>query len=115
MTGHILFPTTSAILYTSTVIYANEVDPNSLATTNISHYEAPSPQSRLLSKGEAYLYGTLAVLVVSLLSLTGAAILPILDKKMAYRASMLTFMALAVGTMTSDAFLHMIPEDLKFN
>lgn len=37
-------------------------------------------------------------------------ILPFLKRKAAYNSVMLLFMSLAVGTMTSDAVLHLIPE-----
>jgi len=52
------------------------------------------------------------VAVVSLLSLAGITVIPFVKNKVAYDGVMLTFMALAVGTMTSDALLHLIPETL---
>lgn len=58
---------------------------------------------------EIYLYGTLAVFLVSALSLTGVLILPWFRKR-GYQYSMVFFMSLAVGTLTADALLHLIPE-----
>lgn len=61
---------------------------------------------------EPYVYGSLSVTVVSLLSLAGVIVIPFIKRKVTYDGVMLTFMALAVGTMTSDAMLHLVPEAL---
>lgn len=70
------------------------------------------PAGRVRPKWEPYVYGTISVTIVSLLSLAGVVVIPFIKRKMTYDGVMLTFMALAVGTMTSDALLHLIPETL---
>ncbi|XP_077978262.1 zinc transporter ZIP12-like [Glandiceps talaboti] len=65
-----------------------------------------SPASAIM-----YLWGTLIVLFISLMALLGILLIP-LASKVSYHRVMHTMIALAVGTMTSDALLHLIPEAL---
>jgi zinc transporter ZupT len=58
---------------------------------------------------EVYLYGTIAVLVVSGMSFVGAATIPFMRKR-GFNMIMIFFMALAVGTMAADSLLHLIPQ-----
>lgn len=69
-------------------------------------------ETRKTTDNRKYLYGSLSVALVSILSLLGVIVIPFVKQKQAYDGVMLTFMALAVGTMTSDALLHLIPETL---
>ncbi|XP_071943352.1 metal cation symporter ZIP14-like [Antedon mediterranea] len=58
-----------------------------------------------------YGWGTLSVLIISLLSLVGAATIPMLNSS-TYDKVLQVFIALAIGTMSGDAFLHLMPEAL---
>ncbi|KIH54773.1 hypothetical protein ANCDUO_15079 [Ancylostoma duodenale] len=58
---------------------------------------------------KALIYGTAATTVVSLLSLSGACIIPLLTGKAKHRW-MHFFVAMAVTTLSSDAILHIIPQ-----
>ncbi|PAV75618.1 hypothetical protein WR25_16968 [Diploscapter pachys] len=57
----------------------------------------------------ALIYGTVSTLIVSLLSLAGAAIIPLLTGRWKHRW-MHFFIAMAVATLSSDAILHIIPQ-----
>jgi len=70
------------------------------------------PPGKYRAGWEPYVYGSISVGIVSLLSLAGVIIIPFIKNKLAYDSVMLTFMALAVGCMTSDALLHLVPETL---
>ncbi len=65
--------------------------------------------SHLLCHFSAYIYGSVSILVISLLSLGGAAFLPLLRSRAKHRWFQV-FIALGVATLTTDAILHMIPE-----
>lgn len=64
-------------------------------------------------------YGFLAVAIVSLCSVFGVAIIPVMDKVF-YHKIVLFLIALAVGTLVGDAMLHLFPhvrvktEELNF-
>ncbi|KAK3084629.1 hypothetical protein FSP39_016559, partial [Pinctada imbricata] len=58
-----------------------------------------------------YGYGTLANIACCLCSLGGAVILPCAKRyEKAYKVVLAIFMGLAVGTLASDAMLHLLPE-----
>ncbi|XP_077524877.1 zinc transporter ZIP6-like [Amblyomma americanum] len=63
------------------------------------------------STAELYGYGTLSVFIISLCSLMGVLLLPCLARH-AYYYIMMGFIGLSFGTMTGDAFLHLIPQVL---
>ncbi|XP_070576100.1 zinc transporter ZIP12-like [Ptychodera flava] len=63
---------------------------------------------------QMYLWGTLTVLLISLLALLGVLFIPLASRK-AYHTVMQTLTALAVGTMTTDALLHLIPHALELH
>lgn len=59
-------------------------------------------------KSVVWLYSTLAIIGVSLCGLLGVAVIPIMEKH--YYHHVLQFLvALAVGTLTGDALLHLLP------
>ncbi|XP_070548906.1 zinc transporter ZIP12-like [Ptychodera flava] len=60
---------------------------------------------------EAYLWGTLAVFVICLCSILGVLTIPAAGKSV-YNKLMQTLIGLAVGTLASDALLHLIPHSL---
>lgn len=64
-----------------------------------------------LTTAELYGYGTLSVFIISLCSLMGVLLLPCLARH-AYYYIMMGFIGLSFGTMTGDAFLHLIPQVL---
>ena len=56
-----------------------------------------------------YGYGTVAVLIISLLAFGGLLLFPTIGSP-AYKLTMQFFIALGVGTLSGDALLHVIPE-----
>ncbi|RMB90954.1 hypothetical protein DUI87_32552 [Hirundo rustica rustica] len=59
-------------------------------------------------------YGFLCVSVISLCSLVGASVVPFM-KKTFYKRLLLYFIALAIGTLYSNALFQLIPEAFGFN
>jgi hypothetical protein len=55
-----------------------------------------------------YVYGFIAVLIVSALSLVGLLTLPILYK-ISFEYVLNLFTAIAIGTLFGDAMFHLIP------
>ncbi|XP_055957048.1 zinc transporter ZIP12 [Patella vulgata] len=72
------------------------------ATTD--HDDSTTP-----TEAERYGYSSLAVFIITLCALFGAILFPF-SKNRCYDGFMAVFMGLAVGTLTSDALLHLIPE-----
>ncbi|KAM4676497.1 metal cation symporter ZIP14 isoform 1-T2 [Discoglossus pictus] len=66
------------------------------------------------SPGEVWGYGILCVTVISLCSLLGAGVVPFM-KKACYKRLLLFFIALAIGTLYSNALFQLIPEAFGFN
>ncbi|XP_056427041.1 metal cation symporter ZIP14 isoform X2 [Hyla sarda] len=66
------------------------------------------------SSGEVWGYGFLCVTVISLCSLMGAGVVPFM-KKSCYKRLLLFFIALAIGTLYSNALFQLIPEAFGFN
>lgn len=65
------------------------------------------------SRASVWFYSTLAIIVISLCGLFGVAVIPIVEKKF-YFYVLQFFMALAVGTLTGDALLHLLPHSMRF-
>ncbi|KAI5613349.1 zinc transporter ZIP14 precursor [Silurus asotus] len=59
-------------------------------------------------------YGFVCVTVISLCSLLGASVVPFM-KKTCYKRLLLYFIALAIGTLYSNALFQLIPEAFGFN
>ncbi|MGH0145073.1 UNVERIFIED_CONTAM: hypothetical protein FKN15_004710 [Acipenser sinensis] len=63
---------------------------------------------------EVWGYGFLCVTVISLCSLVGACVVPFMRKTF-YKRMLLYFIALAIGTLYSNALFQLIPEAFGFN
>ncbi|CAN0065139.1 metal cation symporter ZIP14 [Lampetra fluviatilis] len=61
------------------------------------------------SPAEVWGYGFLCVTIISLCSLVGASVVPFMRKKF-YRRLLMYFIALAIGTLYSNALFQLIPE-----
>uniref|UniRef100_F7D964 Uncharacterized protein n=1 Tax=Ornithorhynchus anatinus TaxID=9258 RepID=F7D964_ORNAN len=70
----------------------------------------PAPSAGRLTQTEKYLYGSLATLLVCLGSLVGLVFLSCSACAAASRYVTQTFLSLAVGSLTGDAVLHLIPK-----
>ncbi|KAK3607820.1 hypothetical protein CHS0354_031320 [Potamilus streckersoni] len=64
---------------------------------------------RLPTDAERYGYGTIGNFLCCVCSIGGAFVIPCAGKNL-YRVLMATFVGLAVGTLTGDALIHLLPE-----
>ncbi|XP_014845435.1 PREDICTED: zinc transporter ZIP14 isoform X1 [Poecilia mexicana] len=71
----------------------------------------PAPRP---SDAEVWGYGLLCVTLISLCSLIGASVVPFM-KKTFYKRLLLYFIALAIGTLYSNALFQLIPEAFGFD
>ncbi|XP_007442410.2 zinc transporter ZIP4 isoform X1 [Python bivittatus] len=71
-----------------------------------------APAEGHLTTAEKYIYGSLATLVVCLCALFGIVVLLCTTCISAYQYVIQTFVSLAVGSLTGDAMLHLIPRFL---
>ena len=74
------------------------------ATTDLPETVPDKP-----SKSETWGFGILAVTIISLCSLVGISLLPLMKSEW-YDKVLLYLIALAVGTLSSNAIFHLIPE-----
>lgn len=63
---------------------------------------------------EIYGYGTIAIAIISALSLLGVCLLPCIKKRI-YEKILIVLTGLAIGTLVSDAVLHILPELFKMS
>ncbi|XP_074622315.1 metal cation symporter ZIP14-like isoform X1 [Acropora palmata] len=73
-----------------------------------SHQSTSAPMETEKHMGKIWGYGIAAVTVISLTSLAGVATLPLLGKRV-YKKILALLVALAVGTLSGDAVLHLLP------
>lgn len=66
--------------------------------TNVDHYFLPT----------AWICGIISITVISLLSLLGVILVPIINQG-CFKFLLTFLVALAVGTMSGDALLHLLP------
>lgn len=66
------------------------------------------------TEAEVWGYGLLCVTVISLCSLVGASVVPFMRKTF-YKRLLLYFIALAIGTLYSNALFQLIPEAFGFD
>ncbi|XP_029442300.1 zinc transporter ZIP4-like, partial [Rhinatrema bivittatum] len=71
----------------------------------------PEPSGKL-STAEKYLYGTISTLIICLCSVFGITLLLCTTCISAYQYIIQLFVSLAVGSLTGDAILHLIPQFL---
>ncbi|KAM9858998.1 metal cation symporter ZIP14 isoform 2-T3 [Aulostomus maculatus] len=76
--------------------------------------ELHSEPSQRPSDAEVWGYGILCVTLISLCSLVGASVVPFM-KKTFYKRLLLYFIALAIGTLYSNALFQLIPEAFGFD
>jgi solute carrier family 39 (zinc transporter), member 12 len=58
---------------------------------------------------EEYIFGTIAIVIISLIALVGIFLLPCFGRSI-YDKILVVLTALAAGTLFSDAMLHILPE-----
>ncbi|XP_076854000.1 metal cation symporter ZIP14 isoform X2 [Brachyhypopomus gauderio] len=75
--------------------------------------QEPDPSARP-SDAEVWGYGFLCVTLISLCSLMGASVVPFMRKTF-YKRLLLYFIALAIGTLYSNALFQLIPEAFGFD
>jgi zinc transporter ZupT len=68
--------------------------------------------TKVESRASVWFYSTIAIILISLCGLAGVAVIPIVDKNF-YFYVLQFFMALAVGTLTGDALLHLLPHAMR--
>lgn len=73
-----------------------------------SHNDNINEESRSL----VWIYGTVAITAISLCGLAGVLVIPIVDKHY-YFYVLQFFMALAVGTLTGDSLMHLLPHSIQ--
>lgn len=71
-----------------------------------------SESTKKESRGKVWFYATLAIIAISLCGLFGVIVIPIVDKNY-YFYVLQYFMAVAVGTLTGDALLHLLPHSMR--
>lgn len=76
---------------------------------SVLHLSVPSGR---LTVAERYIYGSLATLVICLCALLGIVLLLCTACASAYQYVIQGFVSLAVGSLTGDALLHLIPQFL---
>uniref|UniRef100_A0A8C3I3N3 Solute carrier family 39 member 4 n=1 Tax=Chrysemys picta bellii TaxID=8478 RepID=A0A8C3I3N3_CHRPI len=74
---------------------------------SVPHLSAPGNR---LTEAERYIYGSLATLVICLCALLGIVLLLCTACASAYPYVIQGFVSLAVGSLTGDALLHLIPQ-----
>ncbi|KAM5309987.1 metal cation symporter ZIP14 isoform 2-T2 [Glossophaga mutica] len=91
-----------------------QLDSQACASKNQEDEEDEQTQAGGPSPVEVWGYGLLCVTVISLCSLMGASVVPFM-KKTFYKRLLLYFIALAIGTLYSNALFQLIPEAFGFN
>lgn len=91
-----------------------QLDSRACPSKNQEDEENEQTEEGRPSSMEVWGYGLLCVTVISLCSLMGASVLPFM-KKTFYKRLLLYFIALAIGTLFSNALFQLIPEAFGFN
>ncbi|XP_019497543.1 PREDICTED: zinc transporter ZIP14 isoform X2 [Hipposideros armiger] len=91
-----------------------QLDSRACSSENQENEENEQTEEGRPSSMEVWGYGLLCVTVISLCSLMGASVVPFM-KKTFYKRLLLYFIALAIGTLYSNALFQLIPEAFGFN
>uniref|UniRef100_A0A2K6AKR7 Metal cation symporter ZIP14 n=1 Tax=Mandrillus leucophaeus TaxID=9568 RepID=A0A2K6AKR7_MANLE len=91
-----------------------QLDSRACTSENQENEENEQTEEGRPSAVEVWGYGLLCVTVISLCSLLGASVVPFM-KKTFYKRLLLYFIALAIGTLYSNALFQLIPEAFGFN
>ncbi|CAO2591503.1 Metal cation symporter ZIP14 [Lemmus lemmus] len=91
-----------------------QLDSRACTSQNQENEENEQSEEGKPSAIEVWGYGLLCVTVISLCSLMGASVVPFM-KKTFYKRLLLYFIALAIGTLYSNALFQLIPEAFGFN
>ncbi|MXQ97000.1 hypothetical protein E5288_WYG002820 [Bos mutus] len=91
-----------------------QLDSRACSSENQENEENEQTEEGRPSSVEVWGYGLLCVTVISLCSLLGASVVPFM-KKTFYKRLLLYFIALAIGTLYSNALFQLIPEAFGFN
>ncbi|XP_048368798.1 metal cation symporter ZIP14 [Sphaerodactylus townsendi] len=91
-----------------------QLESKACTSENLENEENEQTEEGKPSSAEVWGYGFLCVTVISLCSLVGASVVPFM-KKTFYKRLLLYFIALAIGTLYSNALFQLIPEAFGFN
>ncbi|KAM6431872.1 metal cation symporter ZIP14 isoform 1-T3 [Liasis olivaceus] len=91
-----------------------QLESKACMSENLENEEDERMKEGKPSSTEVWGYGFLCVTVISLCSLVGASVVPFM-KKTFYKRLLLYFIALAIGTLYSNALFQLIPEAFGFN
>uniref|UniRef100_A0A8C3NHR3 Metal cation symporter ZIP14 n=1 Tax=Geospiza parvula TaxID=87175 RepID=A0A8C3NHR3_GEOPR len=91
-----------------------QLESGACTSENLENEENEQTEESRPSSAEVWGYGFLCVSVISLCSLVGASVVPFM-KKTFYKRLLLYFIALAIGTLYSNALFQLIPEAFGFN
>ncbi|KAM7153205.1 metal cation symporter ZIP14 isoform 2-T2 [Macrochelys suwanniensis] len=91
-----------------------QLESRACTAENLENEENEQTEEGKPSSAEVWGYGFLCVTVISLCSLVGASVVPFM-KKTFYKRLLLYFIALAIGTLYSNALFQLIPEAFGFN
>lgn len=90
-----------------------QLDSRACSSENQENEEDEQTEEGRPSTVEVWGYGLLCVTIISLCSLMGASVVPFM-KKTFYKRLLLYFIALAIGTLYSNALFQLIPEAFGF-
>ncbi|XP_069070126.1 metal cation symporter ZIP14 isoform X1 [Pleurodeles waltl] len=91
-----------------------QLESRACTAENLENEENERTEEGKPTSAEVWGYGFLCVTLISLCSLVGASVVPFMKKRF-YKRLLLYFIALAIGTLYSNALFQLIPEAFGFN